>query len=523
MKKKANVNLQIGFGLSILLLILSSVVSYISITKLLESSARVKHTHDVTLQLERMMSSLRDAETSQRGFLLTNRNRYLDPFKGLCESALQGVRTVESLTMDNPLQQDLVQKLYETVQKRINRMETMIDIKRQSGKVEETHMEEGRLLMEEVKTIARRMLNEENRLLTERTEEEARFITYTPIVMLIAALLAILISVMFYIRIVNDMAQRSALQEALEEKDREMGRRLEVIQGIAGQISGGDYKLRINDEEKDTLGSLTGSLNRMAESLAVSFDKLADNEWLQSGLAALNEQMMGEKQLNVLTRQVITFLAEYTESNAGALYLVEGDILKMRGSYALEAGHPKEITAGEGIVGQCVAGRKPARLNNVEPEKITISYAAGKVKPTEIVAFPIIHEKRVLGAFELATVHPYTDKDLEFIKLSGENIGTAISGAINHKRLQELLEETQAQAEELQAQHSELENLNAELEAHTQKLQTSEEELKVQQEELQQANLELEERIPPVQVMVHSRTGIILIHQAVSLAVFKND
>ena len=83
MKKKANVNLQIGFGLSILLLILSSVVSYISITKLLESSARVKHTHDVTLQLERMMSSLRDAETSQRGFLLTNRNRYLDPFKGL--------------------------------------------------------------------------------------------------------------------------------------------------------------------------------------------------------------------------------------------------------------------------------------------------------------------------------------------------------------------------------------------------------------------------------------------------------
>ncbi|HWH72586.1 MAG TPA: ATP-binding protein, partial [Candidatus Sulfotelmatobacter sp.] len=70
----------------------------------------------------------------------------------------------------------------------------------------------------------------------------------------------------------------------------------------------------------------------------------------------------------------------------------------------------------------------------------------------------------------------------------------AIHSARDHQRLQELLEQTQAQSEELQAQHSELENINTELEAQAEKLQASEEELKVQQEELQQANQELEER-----------------------------
>src|SRR5690606_31324146 len=85
-------------------------------------------------------------------------------------------------------------------------------------------------------------------------------------------------------------------------------------------------------------------------------------------------------------------------------------------------------------------------------------------------------------------------RDLEFLNVASQNIGTAIHGAQSRKQLQELLEETQAQSEELQAQHSELENLNAELEAHTLKLQASEEELRVQQEELQQNNLELEER-----------------------------
>ncbi|WP_369804042.1 response regulator [Siphonobacter sp. SORGH_AS_0500] len=69
-----------------------------------------------------------------------------------------------------------------------------------------------------------------------------------------------------------------------------------------------------------------------------------------------------------------------------------------------------------------------------------------------------------------------------------------MNAALDYIKLQNFLEETQAQAEELQAQHNELENLNAELEAQSQKLQASEEELRVQQEELLQSNTELEER-----------------------------
>src|SRR5690606_5554405 len=175
MKKKANVNLQIGFGLSILLLILSSAISYVSIRKLLESSALVKHTNDVTLHLERTLAALRDAEAAQRGFLLTEKNRYLDPFRGLCDEALEGIRTLESLTSDNPSQQQLIPELYTIVQKRIHRMELMIDARRQSGQLNEADMEEGRLLMEQVRSIARTMQHEENQLLAERTAAEEWF------------------------------------------------------------------------------------------------------------------------------------------------------------------------------------------------------------------------------------------------------------------------------------------------------------------------------------------------------------
>src|SRR5690606_12064779 len=126
-------------------------------------------------------------------------------------------------------------------------------------------------------------------------------------------------------------------------------------------------------------------------------------------------------------------------------------------------------------------------------DDITISYALGEVKPKHVVALPLTDDK-VIGVAELATVNTFTKREIEFLKAVANNIGIAIKASQNRQRVQELLEETQAQSEELIIQHSELENINAELEAQTSKLQASEEELRVQQEELQQTNEELAER-----------------------------
>ena len=89
-----------------------------------------------------------------------------------------------------------------------------------------------------------------------------------------------------------------------------------------------------------------------------------------------------------------------------------------------------------------------------------------------------------MGVMEFGSLQTYTPLQLDFLNSIATNIGVAVHVSQNRKKLQEFLEETQAQAEELQAQHRELEGLNAELEAQTQRIQTSEEELRVQQEEL---------------------------------------
>ncbi len=494
MKNQTNRNLKIGFGLSILLLAFSSLISYVCIDRLIDNSYLVRQTNQITHTLEQVVSSIRQAETSERGYLITDNALYLQPYTEACQSAHELLDEVITQTKDNPAQLETGQKLKESLRLRIERMDAMIEAKGKTGTINEKDMEIGRSYMEDIRTLSNQMITEASSKLQMQTEVRDRFARYTPGVIVLAALLALLVAIIFYIRIVKDMSIRDALHETLEQKDALMHQRITIIKEIASRISDGDYATRINDEEKDSLGSLAGSLNRMAESLSDSFEHLEKNKWLQTGMAELNEKMVGEKEVDTLCADVTTFLAEYTNSKVGALYLLDGQQLVLQSGYALPKNIPTNIAPGQGIVGQCLLGRKEIALKDIDEKSVIISHATGSIRPQHVLAFPIFYERKVIGVVEMAALHPFTEQSLAFFKVASENIGVAIYGAQSRKKLQLLLEETQSQAEELQSQHEELENLNAELEAHTHKLQASEEELQVQQEELKRNNLDLEER-----------------------------
>ncbi|MXV13930.1 response regulator [Hufsiella ginkgonis] len=496
MKSTITRNLQIGFGLSLLLLITSSVASYVSITNLLKSSRLVNHTNEVIQELENVISTLKDAETGQRGFLLTGEPEFLEPYNGAYEKAISYLNRVKTLTVDNPDQQKGYQQLNNIILKRIVRLKENIDRRKAGTPIVTAELRQGKIYMDDAREVVKRMQASEQRLLNDRTADMKQFAALTPMMIIMAAILAVFITIYFYFRVMGDFKQRVRLQLALQEKDVEISHRINIIQGIAEKISEGDYKTRVNDDEKDGLGSLALSLNRMAESLDYSFTLLSDKEWLQTGIAKLNETMVGEKDIETLASDIMDSVASYTESQVGTLYVIQNrDTLRLAGSYAfVNDGTRESIPLGQGLAGQCAASEKEILLTDIPAGSISISFAAVEVKPTNMIAFPIYHESYIKGVIELGSVDAFTERDREYFRSISANVGVAIQSAQNRRRMQELLEETQSQSEELQAQHSEMENINTELETQTQKLQASEEELRVQQEELLQANQELEER-----------------------------
>src|SRR4030095_14212106 len=112
-------NLIIGFGISLLLLIISAVASYVSIHNLLKSADQVNHTNEVQKKVEGVLSILRDAETGQRGYLLTGDEVFLEPYNGAYDRASLLINEVAKLTENDPQQQIDVKVLRSLALKRI--------------------------------------------------------------------------------------------------------------------------------------------------------------------------------------------------------------------------------------------------------------------------------------------------------------------------------------------------------------------------------------------------------------------
>ncbi len=495
--------LQVVFAISILILLISSYASYYTNRKLIETSLMVDHTNEVILEAEQLISIAKDAETGQRGFLLTGDEVFLEPYNAASEKIFESHDRLKELISDNPQQIKNLAEVKKLIDDRFNKMREVLELarrQRSSGDImllQQTSHEEilrGKKIMDELRVKVRNMRDLETDLLKERTEKQQTFITYTPIVVVIAALLAILISIMAYLRIKADLDDRIRKQKEEQEKYFRTAKRITLLEDVTNRISAGDYEARSIDTEQDELGRISVALNNMAVSLEENFRELSHRNWLQEGAMNVNEAMEGVRFVKPLANNIIATLANYISASVGTLYITDRDLnLTLAGSFAI-SGAPRYITAGEGFTGQAVQSNKIIVSEELPGDYLNITSSTGNTKPTYVVVMPLEYEDESIGVIELGMMKKPSEADLEFLRNTSESIATGINTANNYEKIQNLLEETQAQSEELQAQHSELENINTELQAQAEKLQASEEELRVQQEALQEANQELEER-----------------------------
>ena len=82
MKWNVGTKISAGFGITLAIFVIVGAVSYRSVTKQTEAAAWVAHTREVQNQLTELLASLQDAETGQRGYVITGVESYLAPPNG---------------------------------------------------------------------------------------------------------------------------------------------------------------------------------------------------------------------------------------------------------------------------------------------------------------------------------------------------------------------------------------------------------------------------------------------------------
>ena len=278
---------KLGLGLALSLLVLISFVTFNSVDQFENSSKLVDHTHLVIKQINQIVSDVKDAESAQRGYLITSDESFLQAHHDVVVDLPVGISTLRYLTRDNPEQQKTINILEELIDKRMRTLRLGIDMLADRGAISDQEVTDlvggsGKQAMLQLRGHADYMIAVEDKLLDERAqlvESKASstklwilFGNFVAIALLLSALVLILLEIK-HRKNAQRSIERTAAQLELTNKELEsfsysvshdLRSPLRAIDGYSRMFEE-DFADRLDDEGRRLLSVIRVSSKKMGQ------------------------------------------------------------------------------------------------------------------------------------------------------------------------------------------------------------------------------------------------------------------
>ena len=441
-----------GFVVAALATLVIAIVNFRSA----EARADAVHAMDRTSLAMRQLNffnvAVRDAETSQRGYLLTGDMAYLQPYQQAVTALSKHLAELEFSSKDYPTHQQLVTQLEELTQLKLRELNEALALRKNGdavGAMGLVHSGAGKSIMDRMRDVAESLRVQQNQQLAERRQEWV------------------------------NAASNSNLYSAGGSMV------LLALICLSAAITAREYRAK------------------------------SQQSWVSAGLTGLGQRIQGDHRLEDVGQLALEYLATYLRAQVGAGYVADRNGgFTLFGGYALPRERlAQKLLSDEGLVGQAARERQLLDVRDVPPGYLPVSSSTGQASPTQLLIAPAVENGEVFAVIELGFYRPVSDAERSLLERASEMLAVAIRSGIDRNRLQELLEETQRQSEELQTQQEELRVNNEELEQQSRILQESQAQMEVQQTELEQTNANLEAQ---TQQLEHQREQLLRVQSAMT-------
>ncbi|WP_264537422.1 HAMP domain-containing protein [Flavobacterium sp. N1736] len=275
-----------------------------------------------------------------------------------------------------------------------------------------------------------------------------------------------------------------------------------AISEVASAVTQGDLTRTIGVEAKGEVEALKDTINQMISNLKATTLRNQEQDWLKSNLAKFTQMLQGQKELNSVTKKILSELATVVTAQHGLFYILQEDEefmdskLNLIASYAYikRKNSPTQYAMGEGLIGQVAVEKERIILSNVPKDYIKINSGLGDAKPKDVIILPVLFEGQLKAVIELASLDTFSETHLDFLEGLTESIGIVLNTIESNSRTEELLVQSQSLAGELKSQQEVLKNTNEELEEKAFLLANQKEEVELKNQEVEVARKALEEK-----------------------------
>ncbi len=425
----------VGFAIAFIAVIAMAAASYRTLENRSRTARYLTEAIEQLNRVESLVSVIKDAETGQRGYLLTGEDRYLQPYNDAQAAVDTRLNALQALAASDPAARPHVALIDSLVAQKLAELQHTIDLRRagdMKGAMSVVMSDRGKSLMDRIRAEAGALEDNLRAAVARETEASARAANEALAVIWVGAALLLFL-----------------------------------------------------------IGAATLAAAR-------DFGTLQQESWLRNAQADLAAAAQSDTRLEPLSENLLAFLANTLGAQVGAFYVADSDgTLRRTAGFALDpqaARIPQVVPPGMGLLGQAAKERRILAVSDVPPGYLQVNSALGASEARSLLIVPAIEARQLRAVYELGFMRAPRALDLTLAERLQEPVGVAVRSAIDRARLEDLLEETQRQAEELQTQQEELRVSNEELEEHGRVLRESQARLENQHAELEQTNAQLEEQ-----------------------------
>ena len=196
----------------------------------LVTSEEVNHAHEVVEQLDHLLAEMTDAETGQRGYLITGSVRYLAPYEQATTRIADTLHAIRVLTADDSAEEERLNRLVPLVASRLAIMRETMDLYDREGLAaarQHVLTDRGKTVMDDIRKLVGEMDRAERMVLLDRGAYAHASARLTRVVVLVSDLLALGLVGSSYVIAMRGLAERRrhvvAVEEARGQAERQAG------------------------------------------------------------------------------------------------------------------------------------------------------------------------------------------------------------------------------------------------------------------------------------------------------------
>ena len=205
---KSPLFLRIIFVLSAAIIFFTAGITFKHITVLKKSSAWVVNSYEVNIELEKLFSYLKDAETGQMGYAVTRDKSFLKPYYESKELMKTSFDRVSELCRNSRTQQNNLKKLLSLINKRQNHLSQSLYLIKQNkinDLVLQENLIEGKKVMDTIRKKVEEMIIVEKNLLKVRQAAYQDTVDYTPLFIYLTLIVSLVLVTVAFIKMNDDL------------------------------------------------------------------------------------------------------------------------------------------------------------------------------------------------------------------------------------------------------------------------------------------------------------------------------